>query len=231
MRFLHKHIASDRNMASKSVDRNMLSKSMIFRLTVILIYIFYWGYYTHIEAATPAQILQTCSQKLTSARSVRGEFTITMNGKRMSGQLLSKGNKFTIQLPGLATWYDGASMWSYSSANKETTLWKPTKSELAEANPLLYLSQAADYTVTEGKAVSGDLKTLILTPRKRNTGIKRVVVTISTSTNLPKSIKIEANSAATLVNIKSLRLNTTIPDTSFKYDKNKYKGVQVIDLR
>lgn len=177
------------------------------------------------------QILRNCVQKLSTAKSIRAEFSMTVSGKRMAGTLLSKDSRYNITLPGMSTIYDGKNMWSYSAQNKETTVWTPTKSELTESNPLLYLSQAKDYTVTAGPVGSAGTKTVILTPKKRNTGIKRVLVTINTTTSLPSVIKIESGNGSTLVNIKNLRLNTAVSDASFRYDSKAHKGVQLVDLR
>ncbi len=185
------------------------------------------------KTLTPAELLQKCGTKLKSASSIRCDFTMAASGKSLTGNIQSKGSKFAVNVSGAATWYDGKTMWSYSKASGETTVWYPGKAELAEANPLLYLSSTSEkeFNVSEQSANKAGLRTLILTPKKRNMGIKRVVVQINTSTLLPTSIKIESPSGNIGIAIRSLKLNISIPDNVFKYDSKKYKNVQVTDLR
>lgn len=178
----------------------------------------------------PAQILDKTAEKLKKASSVKCSFDMTSSGKNLTGELLTKGSKFKVSLPGMTIWYDGNSIWSYAKNDAETTVWKPTKEELAESNPLLYLSTANDYTVAEGSKGSGS-RTLILTPKKRNSGVKKIKVTINTKTMLPTAISIDYNGGSAQVRIKSLNLNVPIPENSFVYDKSHHKGVALTDLR
>ena len=183
------------------------------------------------SAATPAETLEACVKKLSGAKSMKASFTATFNGRNVSGTLLTKGKKFSMTMPGLGTWYDGKSIWSYSSANGETTVWTPTAAELAESNPLLYLSSASDYNVKAGTGAKKGESVIVLTPKKRNSGVKSITAVINNATSLPKRLTIVAGSASSTVTLTSLTLNTTIADSQFAYPKSKYPKATVTDLR
>ena len=183
-------------------------------------------------AATPVELLNQSAAKLRSAKTIHASFSMTSQGTTASGTLLCKGNKFAMSLPGIGTWYDGKVIWSYTRKTGEATVWKPTTAELAESNPLLYLSSAKDYTVKEdAKGVGKGVKTLVLTPKKRNTGVKSLRIVINTGSLLPKSISIAASSGNFKFNITSLKLNTPISDSAFCFDRKKYPKAQIVDLR
>lgn len=183
------------------------------------------------SATTPEQSFQACVAKLRGAKSIKAGFNGKMSGRRVSGTLLSKGQKFSLTASGTGTWYDGKNMWSYSSANGETTLWTPSKSELAESNPLLYLASATDYVVKPGSGAKSGEAVVVLTPKRRNSGVKSATVVINTSTNLPKSISISAGSGSYNITFNTITLNPSLSDTQFVYPKSKYPKVPITDLR
>lgn len=182
------------------------------------------------SAATAGETLNACVAKLRGAKSLRAEFSTNASGRAVSGTLLSKGSKFSLTMPGVGTWYDGRDMWTYSQADNEATVWHPTKAELSETNPLLYLATASGYNVKAEKSAKGE-SAMTLTPKKRGTGVKSIRVVINTKTNLPKSMRIAMSGGTYTVTIKSIALNPAISDSSFIFPRSKYKGVTVTDLR
>ncbi|MDE6009931.1 MAG: outer membrane lipoprotein carrier protein LolA [Muribaculaceae bacterium] len=178
-------------------------------------------------AESPDNILQNCVSKLKGAKSIVADFTMTVQGRTFTGTLNSKGNRFSVVTPGNATWYNGADIWSYSAASGEVTVWKPAAAELAESNPLLYLSTASDYTVKSGAAAG----TVILTPKKRNSGVKNITLTVSSSTGLPKTLDIAANGGNIKIVMKSIRLNAPVDDSTFTFPKARYPKARLTDLR
>lgn len=181
--------------------------------------------------STAQETLQGCIAKLNRAKSVKADFTFTAQGKSSSGQLLSKGNKFAIVSGNSGSWYDGSSISVYSPSTKEVTVWKPSSSELAESNPLMYLSSAGNYTVTQASGASGGEKMLTLTPKMRGSGIKSIKVKINTSTMLPTYMEISSNGGVIKLSLKNVTLNSPIADSNFKFPKSKYPGARINDLR
>ncbi len=216
-------------MKLKTIKKSKASPFM--RFALILLFLTGVGLTETASAATAEETLQACVKKLSGARSIKATFTATISGRSSSGTLLSKGSKFSMVLTGLGSWYDGKSLWSYSAANGETTVWTPTKAELAESNPLIYLSSASDYTVKAGTGAKKGESVIILTPKKRNVGVKSVTAVINTSTNLPKKLTIVAGGQTTAISFNSITINPALSDSQFTYPKSKYPKVPVTDLR
>lgn len=185
-----------------------------------------------IFALTPDETLQKARQKIAGAKSLSADFKMTLNGATYSGKIQSKGSKFSIVSNVSSSWYDGTNMWTYNAASKETTLFKPTASELSEANPLLYISGAGNYNVTASKTKKKGLETVVLVPKKAGTGVKNVMIHLNSSTFLPSQIEITPSSGQKItVTVSNIKLNPTISDSQFTYPKSSYKNVKVVDLR
>lgn len=176
--------------------------------------------------------LQQAKSKISSASSITASFSLNMGGGSVSGTLKAKKSKFSIVTSSYGTWYNGSDLYTYNAQNNETTVMKPTSSELAEANPLLYINNADDYKVTTTKASKSGVDTVVLIPKKSGSGIKSVTIELNKSTHLPKSIKITPTSgSAYQLTISSIKLNSSVADSSFDYPKSKYPGSKLIDLR
>lgn len=182
-------------------------------------------------ATTPEQTLQSCVAKLQGAKSLKAEFSMTAQGHTVSGTLISKGKKFAVTSSASGTWYDGHDMWVYTPSSGEVTVWKPVASELSESNPLLYLSTSSDYTVKDGGKSSKGENVLVLTPKKRNTGVKSIRVCVNAATKLPASLDITTGSGNVKIVVKNLQLNVSASDGAFTFPKSKYPKARITDLR
>ncbi len=181
-------------------------------------------------AATPAETLQKCVAKLKGAKSMRCDFTMTSQGQTLNGTLLTQGKKFSVTAPGHGTWYDGTQICSYTASTGEATIWIPAASELAESNPLLYLSAAADYNVSAGEKAKGVVN-LTLTPKKRGSSVKSIRLTLNASTLLPARMVVMASTGPITITVKNLKLGAQLSNATFAFPRAKYPGVKVTDLR
>ena len=181
-------------------------------------------------SGTAADELETVAHILRQASGITADFTLTSGGHSVSGTLQAQGKKFALLTPATSTWYDGATMTVYSSASREATVWTPTEAELAESNPLLYISMTKDFKVSYGK-VGENEKELVLTPRRRGGSVKSVRITIGTMTRLPKAIAIEAGGGSTKISISKLNVGNKFAAGVFTFPKSKYPGVKITDLR
>lgn len=184
-----------------------------------------------VSAATPAEQLRDAAARLNSAKSIRAEFSISGAGGKATGTLLSKGRKFSIVSPLTSTWYDGSAITVYNPSTREATIWTPSPSELAESNPLLYLSTAANYNVAAGTGGAKGERVLLLTPKKRGGSVKSIRIVLNAVDMLPKSMRITAAGGTTDITIRNLRLNAAVADSSFIFPRKSYPKAVVTDLR
>lgn len=182
------------------------------------------------NAETASELLNRVSSKISAAKSVNVQFKI--DGSQ-TGELKISGKKFYVSAMGNTSWYNGKEMYTYNSSSKETTLFIPTKTELAESNPLYYVSGAqGNYDISFAPSAAGDVTTLILTPKRKKDSIKKVELSVSKKKLLPESIKIFTKSNKnSVIKITKLSLGESMPESTFIYPKSKYSKVKIIDLR
>lgn len=182
--------------------------------------------------ATPQENLDKAKAKLNSASTLTASFSMTGSGSNISGTLKSKGNKFVIISGASSTWYNGKDLYTYIPSQNETTIFKPTASELAEVNPLLYIKRASDFKVTGSKQTKAGTETVVLLPKSNGTGVKSVTINLNSKTFLPSSIKIATSSGGTInLNISNIQINKGLDDSAFEYPKSKYPKASINDMR
>lgn len=183
-------------------------------------------------AVTPAEAFEKGRSKIAAAKALSADFTMKLNGRTLSGKLYSKGKKFSLTSEMTSSWYNGKDLYTYDSSTGDTYVFNPTSSELAETNPLLYLSTASDYKVTGSKTARKGVETVVLLPKKSGSSVKSVSLELDPKTYLPKSITVRpASGAAVTVNISNLKLNGDINDATFEYPKKKYPKARLVDMR
>lgn len=182
---------------------------------------------------TAQQVLSMSASNLKKSNSLSCEFSITAGGKKINGILKRAGNKFAVSTPATSSWYNGQLLWTYNSSSRETTLIKPTKDEIMEINPLLYIdTYSSDYNAALAKTQTKGYYTVNLFPKKKGSGIKVVVVTIESKTWRPiKLTVIQTGWKSVIININKLNFSAKFNSSEFEYPKNKYPNVEIIDLR
>lgn len=162
-----------------------------------------------------------------------GCIELTFSGSQ-KGTLLLKGNKFFFNSGNTKSWFDGITQWSLVISSNEVNISNPTKEELQYVNPY-YLLQT--YKSNYNHKFLGEIKHLgkkcyniILTPKKKSS-IASVNVYIDKSYK-PSGMKVTSTNRSTeTLNITSYKTNMRINDSTFRFNKNKYPKVEIIDLR
>lgn len=182
---------------------------------------------------TASQVMKRAAALLQRASGIQASFAMTSGGRTVNGTLRSSSAGFALETPTYSTWYDGKDMWTYNASSRETTLMAPSQAELREANPMLMISGydkafSASFARNQGKGTY----TVVLTPRQKSTGVKRVVVVIGKGNYRPKQISVTPKSgAAATLRVTSLVTNARLSKSDFTYPKKKYPRAEIIDLR
>lgn len=183
-------------------------------------------------ALTPSEVLEKGRQKIASAKTLTADFSMKINGQSVKGTISSKGNKFAIVSNLTSNWYNGKDLYTYNGMNKETSVFKPSASDLADVNPLLYISTAKNYNVSATKNKKTGLETVVLIPKQKGSSVKSVTIDFDASTYLPKSILVAPVSGGAIqLSLSNIKLNGSVADSQFEYPKSKYPKVKINDLR
>lgn len=181
-------------------------------------------------------LLDNVIEQMHKARGITAEFTLQgdeRNALYMQGELKMKGKKFFLQTNGMATWYDGKTMWSYAEVTGEVNVTEPTTQELMSINPYYSIDKyKKSFVVTELQAARGGERRICLTPTGRNTSIARIVVTITTGSLQPVSFEItDLNNSTSRISVTNYRTDADLTENTFVYDASLYPQAVVVDLR
>lgn len=153
--------------------------------------------------------------------------------QKTTGSFLMKGNKFSLTSNEMQVYFDGKTQWAYMPNVNEVTITNPTEKELAETNPMALLQaykSTSKITFSKGNKDNSS-HAIELTP-KNNSTIKKILIKINKSTNYPVSLQIsDKNGAESMLNLSNFKKGIVVNENSFTFNPNKYKGVEINDLR
>ena len=185
-------------------------------------------------AETPASVLKKVSSKITSGKGLSCTFSVSGNGSQSaSGTLTSSGSKFSIISNASSVWFDGKTMWTLNPSTQEVTVTEPTQSEIAESNPLTYITgYSSQYNLYYSKRKEAGRYLVVLNPKTSGTGVKAVEIAVNSKTYNPTRIIIRFDDdRRSTINISKLNYNASVSSSSFTYPASKYKGYEIVDLR
>jgi chaperone LolA len=156
-----------------------------------------------------------------------------VNSQSGSGTFTIKANKFVLEMDRLNVWFDGKTQWSYMKENNEVSLSEPTEAELVETNPMAILSAYKEKCLIKfSKTTSTQNHIIDLTPKDKRNNFTKIEVQIAKSTGNLVSIKMIAkNGQSSVLTLTNYRKGVKVADDIFVFNKTKFKGVTVNDLR
>jgi outer membrane lipoprotein-sorting protein len=198
------------------------------------------------EKADPAakKVLDKIRKKYEGFKSMEAAFTLTIevpNQPRevQKGTIAQEGEKFRLDMDPQVIVSDGKTTWVYLKKNNEVQINdtdpKGTDNGFMTPRDLLRRYQKGDFLfaitdkTTEGNRV---LTQIEFKPKDRNNEYSKLRVSIDEKTNTIESIRAFGKDGSRyLFAITKLTPNKQFGSTGFQFDKAKYPGVRVEDLR
>ncbi len=191
------------------------------------------------QKITDAEALITNLINSLKSSAFRTEFTLSVgqknavNSQSMSGKFVMNGKKFHIDSDIVKVWYDGKTQWGLNTEAKEVSISEPTEQELIETNPLTILAaykSKCNIRFSKTKSIRYDIVELV--PKVKNNDFILIEVRIDKTTKNPYSISVtEKNGNVSLLMLTNYQKSVKVTDAEFIFDKAKFKGVTVNDLR
>lgn len=183
-------------------------------------------------AASAAGPLDKCISAMRAIPSIKVAYTLTAEGNKSQGMLTLAGDRFTLSAPGMMTWFDGKTQWTYSSAMGEVNIVEPTPEELQQINPFAIIRTfSTSYDIRNLGSKAG-VSTVQLTARSKSADIRSVRILLSDATSFPTRITLTLSSGKTVdIAVNQVMKGGKLPDTFFRFDRKLYPKVQVVDLR
>lgn len=187
---------------------------------------------TTASAQSPSSVVDKVLAALKSNKAVSASYTVASPQGSSHGTLVMSGKKFRVLANDVKCWYNGTTMWAYSSATDEVNITTPTAADLQMTNPYSVAQNfKSSYIVSKGGTASGTY-TLRFTPKKKS-NVKHLLVTVSTSTWLiNKAVIVETSGKQSTITISNYNRNASASTSTFEFDKSQVPaGTEVVDLR
>lgn len=188
------------------------------------------------------KLLDAVSIKFKTYSSPQATFTYKVEnaqGKALStkrGTVSMKGNKFRVSMDGMEIFSDGRTVWNYDRSANEVTVNNVNEAGTGMTPQKIFTNfydKDFYYKLNGTKKEAGKtLSEVELTPADKTRPYHKVYVLIDKATNTIYSAKfLEKSGGRYSYTINSLKGASTIADTEFAFNKAKYPGVEVVDLR
>lgn len=188
------------------------------------------------------KILDAVSAKFKTYKGVQAVFTLIAEDSKgkvqgnKKGSVFMKGNRYKVIITGQEIFCDGTTIWTYDKAANEVTITSVDPSANSITPQKLFTNfydKDFLYKLNGEKTQAGKkVQEIELTPTDKSRNFHKVYLTVDKASQSIVSTKIlekGGNKFSYIVNTFNGKANLT--DASFVFDKAKYPGVDVVDLR
>jgi outer membrane lipoprotein carrier protein len=188
------------------------------------------------------KILDKVSAKFKTFKSPQASFTYQVEnaqGKVLStkkGTVSMKGSKYKVNMSGLEIFSDGKTSWSYDKSANEVTV-NGVDGGGNGMTPQKMFTNFYDkdfyYKLNGEKKMGGKtVQEIEMTPTDKSRPFHKVYIYVDKAASTIYSAKfLEKSGNRYSYTINTLKPTATISDAEFAFDKKKYPGVEVVDLR
>ena len=189
------------------------------------------------------KILDRVANKSKQYISIQADFELKIDNRRddfssnSKGTLKIKGEKYYMESPDTKVFYDGTTLWTYMEDLNEVTITEPDKSsEDFVENPIiifdLYNRDFKYRLVGETRVESGWMYEIDLFPNDLDQPYSRFKIMIRKDTEELYMVKaVGKDGIDYTAYLTNAIYNKPIDDSAFTFQADKYKGVEVIDMR
>lgn len=192
--------------------------------------------------ANAKKILDKVSAKFKTFKSPQASFTYQVEnaqGKALStkkGTVVMRGNKYHVSMSGLEIFSDGRTSWSYDKSANEVTV-NGVDENGSNMTPQKLFTNFYDkdffYKLNGEKKMGGKtVQEIEMTPTDKTRPFHKVYVYVDKAASTIYSAKfLEKSGNRYSYTINTLKPNAAVSEAAFAFDKKRYPGVEVVDLR
>jgi outer membrane lipoprotein carrier protein len=187
------------------------------------------------------KILNAMSQKYKTMKAFKANFSQTLENpsakvkETMNGDILVSGNKYRLGVSGQEVISDGKLMWTFlKDANEVTITESDEEAESMSPSKIFDMyKKGYKYAYAGSESIEGAKYDVIeLSPEDRTNPIYKVRLYINQKDKTLKSWQMFRNNGNRYTyTIKNFQANPVLASDAFTFNKAKYKGVTVVDLR
>jgi len=187
-------------------------------------------------------ILDAVSAKFRTYKTPQANFTYQIEnaqGKALSkktGTVTMKGDKYKVTMNGLEIYSDGRTSWNYDKSTNEVTV-SGVDAGGGAMTPQKLFTNFYDkdfYYKLNGEQKTGGktVQEIEMTPTDKTRPFHKVYLLVDkASKNIYSARFLEKSGNRYSYTVNSLKPNVAVSDAEFTFNKSKYPGVEVVDLR
>lgn len=196
----------------------------------------------HAQTDAKAQeILKTVSAKYKSYKSLQASFKLDRLDQKskkiesFTGTILLSGAKFNFAMSDQTVMSDGKNTWTYLKESNEVQISEAKTSEGAITPTTIFTMYEKGFKskYLGEKTIAGKTVHLIeLTPEDVKKNYFKIILSINKADKYVSDAKIFEKSGGVLTySIVKFTPNVSVTDDNFTFNKSKYPGVEIVDLR
>jgi len=184
------------------------------------------------------KILDATAKRINTAKSIDASFKMTSfvgstEQGSGTGTIQLKGKKYKLNTGDQISWYDGKTLWNYSSDIEEVNISIPTKKEMAAMNPYAFVSlykSGYKYSMSKNTYNGKEMYDVKLLAEKASNEIPEIIITI-TKDYAPVCIRMRQGKNWSRISISKFNTSKTFNDSMFTFPAEEYPDAEVIDMR
>jgi outer membrane lipoprotein carrier protein len=191
--------------------------------------------------ANAVKLLKAVGQKYGNYKTMQMDIALTIENteskskETKNGKVSSKGNMFKAEMGNQTIMSDGKILWTYIKDINEVQINNFEQGQdILSPNDIFKIAEK-DYLVYYGDKVTEggkSLQIIELTPKNKSLNYSKIKMYIDPADNsVKKGVVFDKSAIRYTYSISNFKSNMELSDTFFKFDKTKYPGVEVIDLR
>jgi outer membrane lipoprotein-sorting protein len=187
------------------------------------------------------EILDAMSEKYSAFQAYKAQFTYSLESpsaglnETYTGDLTVKGAKYYMNLGEQEIINNGSTVWTYIKETNEVNIsdYEPNEDEITPSKIFSIYKTGYKYNYVDEKKEGGQVYEIVdLIPEDKNKPVFKVRLMVNKKDKSLRSLRVFEKSGNRYVyTVNRFTPVETIDDNFFAFDKSKYKGVEVIDLR
>jgi len=208
-----------------------------FLRTALFMFVFQFSFFNlqFSMAQSPKELLDLAASKAFSEGYVDIGFNLYMGEDETEGNIVVQDKMFILQTPGMKTWFDGKTQWTYIEENEEVSISEPTAEELQALNPYAWVSlYQLGYELKFGETTVPNVRKVIMTTTLPREEMQSIVLMLHETELYPVRISMASRGGLDVIVIDVNKYEVhkqPLPTASFTFNKADHPDVDVIDLR
>lgn len=182
-------------------------------------------------------ILDEVTAKMKAYKTMKLDFTYSMVNKgqkineSFKGVLLSKGDKYKLNISEQQIFCDGKTAWTYQKDANEVQV-NDVNSDEESFTPTKFITSYANNYKSKLLSEKGNQVIIEMSPVKGRKKFSKVNLTLDKESKQIKSMQVfDKNGGVFTYNIEHFTTNQPIADTEFVFKASNYPKVEVVDMR